>query len=529
MTTQAQHKALFVCPSKDLQHQFSRDFDAPVLKGKSNYPTANFPHLFFEETPWYEEHTSCEDCDFKRTTGCCSYCTPFDEASGPEKPLALFRCPYNIAKRMVESAAIGCMNNALYLATMNYSRWRGKHRFMIFDEGDELEGTLMGTLEVHIPAKRMEQLGIGPPKLKTVARSWHEWVVSEATPAVKNLLKDMLCSISRPCDDPDHPCEDCLGLGCGEDRRYLYRDFNKKERREFRLWTQCLERLGDLAEEIPEGNWVYMGDAPAVTFRPVRIGNYAEKMLFKHGDRHLIMSASLISPSAMADDLGIQAADFEAVIVPSTFPRGRRPVYVVPVAENSYNNRNQAWPAITGKIIEILQRHGTERVLIHTVSYAFNDYVAKWIQERLNFKPLTYRSANERKRVIDQYVKTPCSVLLGPSLERGLDLKGDLCRVQIICKVPYLNYKTDPQVKARYYSRNGRTWYQVQTVRELVQMTGRAMRSADDWCVTYILDAAFCRLWNEWGHLFPSWWREAVLFTDFCGVQTSIQTGVQTN
>jgi Rad3-related DNA helicase len=57
----------------------------------------------------------------------------------------------------------------------------------------------------------------------------------------------------------------------------------------------------------------------------------------------------------------------------------------------------------------------------------------------------------------------------------------------------------------------GRTWYAVQTIRDIVQMTGRAVRHEDDWAVTYIFDRSFGKnLWSKWKRLFPEWWREAV-------------------
>ena len=50
----------------------------------------------------------------------------------------------------------------------------------------------------------------------------------------------------------------------------------------------------------------------------------------------------------------------------------------------------------------------------------------------------------------------------------------------------------------------------MQTIRDIVQMTGRGVRSADDWAITYVLDSQFTK--NVWRNkfLFPEWWREAV-------------------
>ena len=96
-------------------------------------------------------------------------------------------------------------------------------------------------------------------------------------------------------------------------------------------------------------------------------------------------------------------------------------------------------------------------------------------------------------------------------MDRGIDLSYDLCRVVIVGKVPFPNLG-DKQVAARLYSdkKHGQLWYAVATVRSLVQMCGRAMRAPDDRCTIYILDSQFERLYKEWKHLFPTWWREAL-------------------
>lgn len=54
-------------------------------------------------------------------------------------------------------------------------------------------------------------------------------------------------------------------------------------------------------------------------------------------------------------------------------------------------------------------------------------------------------------------------------------------------------------------------WYAVQAIRTMVQMTGRGVRSADDWAVSYILDSQFMsNIWGKRRQLLPSWWVEAL-------------------
>jgi len=101
-------------------------------------------------------------------------------------------------------------------------------------------------------------------------------------------------------------------------------------------------------------------------------------------------------------------------------------------------------------------------------------------------------------------------VLFSHSMDRGVDLPGDMCSVVIIAKVPSPALG-DKRVSARLHLPGGEQWYAVQAVRKVVQMSGRHVRSDTDVGVTYILDAQFTtNLWRRNRGLFPAWWREAV-------------------
>ena len=53
-------------------------------------------------------------------------------------------------------------------------------------------------------------------------------------------------------------------------------------------------------------------------------------------------------------------------------------------------------------------------------------------------------------------------------------------------------------------------------------MTGRGMRSADDHCDSYILDANFERFYGQNKSMFPPWWREAVVMSNCEGGDAAI-------
>jgi Rad3-related DNA helicase len=94
-----------------------------------------------------------------------------------------------------------------------------------------------------------------------------------------------------------------------------------------------------------------------------------------------------------------------------------------------------------------------------------------------------------RDEILEQHkrAKTP-TVLLSPSMTEGVDLKDDLSRFQIICKVPF-PYLGDQLVKKK--SAKYDWYYGFATAKTLVQSVGRSVRNKNDTAVTYILDSGF--------------------------------------
>jgi ATP-dependent DNA helicase DinG len=204
------------------------------------------------------------------------------------------------------------------------------------------------------------------------------------------------------------------------------------------------------------------------------------------------------------------------ISVPSTFDPARRPIYVHPIAAMSRKNEDYARPLIAEAIEKVVARHPDDRILIHTVSYALNKFLEDAIRQSSNlFRVVTYHSAAEKQRAIDTYLATERAIFLAPSLDRGIDLPGDDCRVIVVCKVPFPSLG-DKQVSARLHSKGGQQWYTVKTIRSLVQMTGRGMRSSDDYCESYILDKAFIEnIWKRNKSLLPVWWRSALIWKSY--------------
>jgi Rad3-related DNA helicase len=119
---------------------------------------------------------------------------------------------------------------------------------------------------------------------------------------------------------------------------------------------------------------------------------------------------------------------------------------------------------------------------------------------------MRYSGSKEKAEQLDIFKYKEGSILMGPSLIEGLDLKDDSSRFQIFFKVPYPSLG-DPLVKAKMNKYVD--WYDWKTGVSIMQGVGRSVRSEDDWAVTYILDACFNSLINKQG-FFPDSFTERV-------------------
>lgn len=474
--------AIYLCTTKSLQDQVLEDYPyAAVLKGKANYRTMHKP---------FPEYTA-DDCDGSIEKDDCSYCDPMVD------------CAYRVAKSRAIRSQLAVMNMAYWLREANLvrrpafslppdptasetatGRRRREGGLFILDECDTLEDQLLGFIEFSVSKRRARELGVEAPRKGSHKNTVRKWLRDELVPAIESVIAEL-----RTNRTPENA-------------------------RKMRGYAQMLEDAQRVELELEDENWIrdYSQESTPLSYKPVTVDGYGPRMIWQHGGRMILMSATIISPEEMVETLGY-TGEWAVVRVPMTFPVENRPIHVAPVANmvKKDGEEERGFPALLKAIGNILDKHPDDRTLIHTVSYGRAEQIMRGMREHRRRRTfLTYRNASEREEVLAVYRNTPGAVLLAPSFERGIDLAGEDCRVQIVAKIPYPNMG-DPRVSARSHGPGGDAWIAVQTIRALVQMTGRGVRSADDYCTTYILDKQFVsNVWRRNKNLFPAWWAEAV-------------------
>lgn len=491
-------KAMYVCHGKDLQDQFARDFPyAKVLKGRSNYPTADHPELFGSS---FQSLTAADCTKTREVLPACADC-PIEGVDTDVHPHCLnchpvSACPYERAKNSALGADVAVTNTSYFIAECNGPGFfsiqqRGEQTIdnrrplVIIDECDTLESILMSAVEVVIPTRTQQNVGIVPPLRKTVEAGmkgdWEEWATT-ALAAAKFHLSQL----------PKSKTPTAIKKRLAAER--------------------LVAKLVRLDREMAEGNWIYDPRSDGtIVFKPVRVDSLARELIWPHGHQFLCMSATIVDPYEYASSLGLEDHEWAYVEVPCTFPAAHRPIHVVPVAEMTYANKAAATPEIAKAVVKIAHRHPKDRILVHTVSYDLTRALGDALRSAgEGGRVISYTNAAGREGALEAFKTSDNGIALAPSFDRGVDLPHDLCRVQVICKIPFPSLG-DKQVSARLYSPGGQVWYLVQTIRTLIQMTGRAVRSETDWATTYILDQSFTsNIWKKGRHLLSGWWKESL-------------------
>lgn len=281
----------------------------------------------------------------------------------------------------------------------------------------------------------------------------------------------------------------------------------KRDMREIRALKRLEKKVERLASA--KGEWLFeaMRVGPLrgrmVRFDPVWPADYAESCLFNSISKVVLTSAT-IRPKTMGL-LGVKPQDVDFVEYPSSFPLRNRPVYQVPTVRMDKNAGPEHMRAWLSKIDSIIRTRLGTKGLIHTVSYSRAQYLLRNSEYREHMITHETRTA---QRVIDEFKRMePPAILVSPSISTGYDFADSSARWQIIAKVPFPDGRN--RVLAARCGRD-KEYALYLTMQQLVQSTGRIVRSERDWGETLITDDNFNWFLGNNKHLAPKWFLDAV-------------------
>jgi Rad3-related DNA helicase len=174
----------------------------------------------------------------------------------------------------------------------------------------------------------------------------------------------------------------------------------------------------------------------------------------------------------------------------------------------SYNKKEETFKKFIPIINKILDKYKGKKGIIHTNSFE----LAEWIKTHVNNKRLVFHDSSNKDEILKlHFDTTDDSVIVSPSIGTGVSFDHDKGRFQIIAKVPYPSLASQ---KNKLRQKNNPEWYAWRTVCELLQMTGRPVRSLTDYADTIIIDGSFSDVLKYSSQYIPNWVQESIKKVD---------------
>ena len=264
--------------------------------------------------------------------------------------------------------------------------------------------------------------------------------------------------------------------------------------------TRCLILMGELQRNWK--GWVYQFDDDemknVLRFEPLSIAEQAQDLFLSLGRQRVFMSGTIISPDIFMEELGLNPNKTAIIRVSnSSFPAKNRPLLTgVKGGLMVYDKRfNGVRPTDVEKAADAISRIAKNYPKQKGLILPYTDTIESLLSNALTERQpeiatrLVQHTKNpkEREEILSDFnCKTGNGILMSTYANQGYDNKN--IHFVIIVKLPFLSLG---DTKVRLKMKQNELWYQTYTVRMLMQMYGRAMRSQDDWGHVYIIDAHY--------------------------------------
>lgn len=471
------HGAYVLTTQKILQEQYMEDF--AELSMRSIKSSSNYQCKFYTEQTCAESRRVLEKLE-KHLAG-----TPFHRQCRGA-------CTYVEAKSEFMEADMGVTNFSYFLAETMYGGALTARQLMVIDEAHNVESEVAKFVALKIePGSDYELIKIVLPRFKDQSEAF-EWVRDKYRPEAQARLTLTAKKIEqglKKAKNPKRPSKSLLKL-----------------MRENEQLDKHLCKVNRFIDSYNPYDWILNQDEKSIEFKPVDVSRHTEWHLFKHAPRCLILSATILDYQFYCETLGIKLDQVAFRSFDSPFPAEKRPVHFLPVGKMNAAEIDKTLPIMVEIVKDLLKQHANDKGIIHVHNYK----VLKVLQEGIKDDRMLFQTGGDvREKILWEHSRsTDPTVLVSPSMTEGVDLRDDLSRFQIFCKVPF-PYMGDEYVK-RKMARSPK-WYPFVTARTVVQAVGRSIRNERDWATTYILDTSWEWFLKQNRSMFPEYFLKALV------------------
>ena len=470
--------------TKQLQEQYLDDFGDMLveIKGKGNY-----------------------ECNYK---GNCDFCIK------SEYNLAKCRdCPFQIAFRKAKKSKNVITNYDFMYRVGVDNGMLDPRQLLILDEAHNLERKMLMLSSHELNREYIstkfgidifEALMKGEKSYSYIKSNSEYWV--EVCEKLMDLCREQIKKIEGTGKDVQVTLDEFEN----NPSKYSDVDYVEKQILEGDLQSFNSIRLGlgssDLIIDLPKYNLIKDNKMDiSAEFKPYSVSDATQNLL-GFGETRIFLTGTLGDMQKFCQWNNINPDNTYYIYEKSPFDVSNRPIYRDFVG-NMSGTRNGVpnWKnkkAIL-KIKEIINKYPNQKGVIHTSS----NEQAFWIIKNLKEYDLLFVGGESRNEVLKEFnERMDNPIIIGASIKDGVDLKGDLCRFQIIFKVPYP--QLNEQVKYRKSLDN--SWYFYQAVMAMMQAYGRGIRDNEDYCDMYIIDSNFKKLFDFNYNFFNEYFIEAL-------------------
>lgn len=380
-------------------------------------------------------------------------------------------CPSSQAEMRAAVSLRVVTNYDKWIAAKKYGTGMDHFTQVVFDEGHVAPDKLERAMQVTLSSRETDLLEIDFPEHTEDFVDWKAWANAIARPAAD--LKYMHArSVLQ-----QHPERSSYA------RTYLHL---KNLRR----------RINIMALASPT-NWIADTTDKGYVFDPIRAGRYGEAMLLMRTPSVVIISATL-RPKTLFQ-LGIPRDAFDYWEYPSDFDPKRCPIYYIPTmrVDSKAGDYRPLWV----KHDQIAGARSDRKAIVHTVSYARQKEA--WQESRYSNRMLLNNQGEAAVEIVEQFKVSPKgTILVSPSVGAGFDFPGRACEWQLLLKIPFPNGHTKiHQARQEDDAEYGANI----AMNKMVQTFGRGMRSREDRCENFIVDAHLDWFLPRFRHLAPKW------------------------
>lgn len=473
MEIMAHDQAHLITSRKMLQDAYLGDDPTIVLvKGKSNYECHRRPEDF-------EGHFSCEDGEHIHGQLCPAH-----------------DCPYRRVREDALWSPIALHNFEGFLYQVTMGGVFAPRGLLTIDEAHGCEDRIRNFLTIDLDESLFKSLGLEWARVPDVddmsaVDAWAMGLLAGVCERIESLRGDL--------------ASDRRHIRTNADIRRVARAMRVIRRLE--LMQEKLDRFHNSRLLRRPATWVASVDGGRVSLEPVDAARFVPWSLFRFGERRLHLSATFLNArGAYTRSVNLKMSRIRHITVPSGFEAERRPLILRSAGRLGQVSWAQNFPRVVQRLREILRENRGIRGVIHCTSYDMGREIKRAMGRE---KRLLDYDQETREAIVGDFVagfSVEDAVLLAVSMTEGFDFKYDLCRFQVLVRVPYLVPTRCVEARKKLDPR----FYGWRTALTLVQTYGRGMRSADDWCRTYVLDERFTDFVDREGDQLPGWFTEAI-------------------